>query len=247
MRYKITVEYDGEKFCGWQRQLSDRTVQQTLEEALEKLGIKTVVTASGRTDSGVHAAGQVAHFDAECSIPTDKFPLVVNAYLPDDVSVTECEIVSGGFNARFDAKRKTYCYRLYYSRVRHPLLEKNHTHVTVEPNENAMRHAAEYIVGEHDFKCFEASGSKVKSTVRTVYSLEIKTGELKGAKTYEIYVTGNGFLYNMVRIIAGTLYYVGIGKLSPDDVKEIIKKKKRVGAGKTMPPKGLTLEEVFYQ
>lgn len=247
MRYKLTVEYDGEKFCGWQRQLSDRSVQQTLEEALEKLGIKTVVTASGRTDSGVHAAGQIVHFDAESSIPTDKFPLAVNAYLPDDVSVTDCEIVSDGFNARFDAKRKTYCYRLYYSRVRHPLLEKNHTHVTVEPDEEKMKRAAQYIVGEHDFKCFEASGSKVKSTVRKVYALDIKTSLNNGSKIYEIYVTGNGFLYNMVRIIAGTLYYVGIGKLLPEDVLEIIKKKKRVGAGKTMPPKGLTLEEVFYE
>lgn len=246
MRYKLTVEYNGKDYHGWQVQKNAITVQEVLESALCKIGIKTTTVASGRTDSGVHAVGQVVHFDSDVKIPCDRLPLAINAYLPLDVAVVKCEIVSGDFNARFSAKKKTYCYRFYVSRLRHPLLEINHYQVVKSLDLDAMRAAANEIEGEHDFKCFEAVGSKVIDTVRTVYEIRFETKDLIGGKEIEIYVTGNGFLYNMVRIIAGTLLYVGQGKLTAEDVRTIIEKGDRTMAGKTLPAKGLTLERVEY-
>ncbi|MGN0795403.1 MAG: tRNA pseudouridine(38-40) synthase TruA [Christensenellales bacterium] len=247
MRFKLTVEYDGTKYHGWQKQENALTVQETLEKALAKLGINATTTASGRTDSGVHAKGQVVHFDGDVKIPCESLPLAINSYLPSDVAVVKCEKAADDFNARFDAKRKTYCYRMYVSRLRHPLLENNHYHVTGNIDLEKMKSAAKVIEGEHDFKCFEASGSTVSDTVRTIYEIKIKTTELIDCREIEIYVTGNGFLYNMVRIIAGTLLYVGQGKLSVDDVKNILENKDRTAAGKTLSAKGLTLEEVVYE
>lgn len=254
MRYRAVISYDGTDYVGWQRQLNGISVQEKMEIALAKIfGTPTQCTASGRTDSGVHADGQVIHFDAETSIPVDKIPYAVNTELPDDISMLHCEVVDDDFNARFSAKRKTYMYSLYSSPHRLPTLNRNHTHIISPLNIEDMKKGAEYIVGEHDFKCFEASGSVVKSTVRTIYSLDIKTTEIEGVKSgafapvkVEITVTGNGFLYNMVRIIAGTLVYVGMGKLTPEDVEEIILSKDRTKAGKTLPPEGLTLVSVEY-
>ncbi len=254
MRYRAVISYDGKNYVGWQRQLNGMSVQEKMEIALSKIfGTPTSCTASGRTDSGVHAEGQVVHFDAETSIPTDKIPYAVNTELPDDVSMLACEETTEDFNARFSAKRKTYRYSLYSSPHRIATLNTNHTHIISPLNIEDMKKGAEYIVGEHDFKCFEASGSVVKSTVRTVFSLDIEVknlAEIKGAAfqpvKVDIAVTGNGFLYNMVRIIAGTLVYVGMGKLTPEDVKDIIDSKDRTKAGKTLPPEGLTLVSVEY-
>ncbi len=254
MRYRAVISYDGKNYVGWQRQLNGMSVQEKMESALSKIfGTPTSCTASGRTDSGVHAEGQVVHFDAETSIPTDKIPYAVNTGLPDDVSMLACEETTEDFNARFSAKRKTYRYSLYSSPHRIATLNTNHTHIISPLNIEDMKKGAEYIVGEHDFKCFEASGSVVKSTVRTVFSLDIEVknlAEIKGAAfqpvKVDIAVTGNGFLYNMVRIIAGTLVYVGMGKLTPEDVKDIIDSKDRTKAGKTLPPEGLTLVSVEY-
>lgn len=255
MRYRAVISYDGTNYVGWQRQLNGISVQEKMEVALGKIfGTPTQCTASGRTDSGVHAEGQVVHFDAQTSIPTDKIPYAVNTELPDDISMLYCEETHDDFNARFSAKRKTYKYSLYSSPHRLPTLNRNHTHIISPLNVEDMKRGAEYIVGEHDFKCFEASGSVVKSTVRTVYSIDVKVEEIEGVKggafapvKVEISVTGNGFLYNMVRIIAGTLVYVGMGKLTPEDVKNIILSKDRTKAGKTLPPEGLTLVSVEYQ
>ena len=255
MRYRAVISYDGTNYVGWQRQLNGISVQEKMEVALGKIfGTPTQCTASGRTDSGVHAEGQVVHFDAQTSIPTDKIPYAVNTELPDDISMLYCEETYDEFNARFSAKRKTYKYSLYSSPHRLPTLNRNHTHIISPLNVEDMKKGAEYIVGEHDFKCFEASGSVVKSTVRTVYSIDVKAEKIDGVKggafapvKVEISVTGNGFLYNMVRIIAGTLVYVGMGKLTPDDVKEIILSKDRIKAGKTLSPEGLTLVSVEYQ
>ena len=254
MRYRAVISYDGTDYVGWQRQLNGISVQEKMEIALTKIfGTPTQCTASGRTDSGVHADGQVIHFDAETSIPVDKIPYAVNTELPDDISMLYCEVVDDDFNARFSAKRKTYKYSLYSSPHRLPTLNRNHTHIISPLNIEDMKKGAEYIVGEHDFKCFEASGSVVKSTVRTIYSLDIKTTEIESVKggafapvKVEITVTGNGFLYNMVRIIAGTLVYVGMGKLTPEEVEGIILSKDRTKAGKTLPPEGLTLVSVEY-
>jgi len=186
--------------------------------------------------------------------------------LPDDVSMLSCEIAPDGFNARFSAKRKTYCYKLYVSRQRRPLLEPTHEHVVLPLDMRAMRAAAAVIEGEHDFKCFEAAGSVIKNTVRTVYGVDIRIIPLSRASSVfadgavceetsdgiandcvvEISVTGNGFLYNMVRIIAGTLVYCGLGKLCADDVRAAIERGDRTLAGKTLPAKGLHLVSVVY-
>lgn len=257
MRYRAVISYYGANYVGWQRQLNGLSVQEVLEKALEKtFGAPTSATASGRTDAGVHALGQVVHFDADTSIPTDKIPFAVNTHLPDDVSMLSCEIAPENFNARFSAKRKTYCYKIYVSKHRLPVLELDHEHITYPLDLDKIEQAAKIIEGTHDFKCFEASGSVVKNTVRTVYSVDVATRHFDNAtvradgKFFEgelsISVTGNGFLYNMVRIIAGTLVYVGIGKLTPQDVSRILETGDRKAAGKTLGAKGLTLMSVQY-
>lgn len=257
MRYRAVISYYGANYVGWQRQLNGLSVQEVLEKALEKtFGAPTSATASGRTDAGVHALGQVVHFDADTSIPTDKIPFAVNTHLPDDVSMLSCEIAPENFNARFSAKRKTYCYKIYVSKHRLPVLELDHEHITYPLDLDKIEQAAKIIEGTHDFKCFEASGSVVKNTVRTVYSVDVATRHFDNATVradgkffdgeLSISVTGNGFLYNMVRIIAGTLVYVGIGKLTPQDVYRILETGDRKAAGKTLGAKGLTLMSVQY-
>ncbi len=257
MRYRAVISYYGANYVGWQRQLNGLSVQEVLEKALEKtFGAPTSATASGRTDAGVHALGQVVHFDADTSIPTDKIPFAVNTHLPDDVSMLSCEIAPENFNARFSAKRKTYCYKIYVSNHRLPVLELDHEHITYPLDLDKIEQAAKIIEGTHDFKCFEASGSVVKNTVRTVYSVDVATRHFDNATVradgkffdgeLSISVTGNGFLYNMVRIIAGTLVYVGIGKLTPQDVSRILETGDRKAAGKTLGAKGLTLMSVQY-
>lgn len=257
MRYRAVISYYGANYVGWQRQLNGLSVQEVLENALEKtFGAPTSATASGRTDAGVHALGQVVHFDADTSIPTDKIPFAVNTHLPDDVSMLSCEIAPENFNARFSAKRKTYCYKIYVSKHRLPVLELDHEHITYPLDLDKIEQAAKIIEGTHDFKCFEASGSVVKNTVRTVYSVDVATRHFDNATVradgkffdgeLSISVTGNGFLYNMVRIIAGTLVYVGIGKLTPQDVSRILETGDRKAAGKTLGAKGLTLMSVQY-
>lgn len=262
MRYRAVISYFGARYVGWQRQLNGLSVQEVLEKALEKtFGTKTSATASGRTDAGVHAEGQVVHFDADTSIPVDKIPFAVNTHLPDDVSMLSCEVVLDDFNARFNAKRKTYCYKIYLAKHRRPMLEPTHEHITVPVYIDKIKEACKIIEGTHDFKCFEASGSIVKNTVRTVYSIDVSVQDLPCLKERDeeripdgaifdcelcISVTGNGFLYNMVRIIAGTLLYVGIGKLTPDDVRSILEGGDRKRAGKTLSAKGLHLVSVVY-
>lgn len=261
MRYRAVISYFGARYVGWQRQLNGLSVQEVLEKALEKtFGAKTSATASGRTDAGVHAEGQVVHFDADTSIPVDKIPFAVNTHLPDDVSMLSCEVAPDDFNARFNAKRKTYCYKIYLAKHCRPMLEPTHEHITVPVDIDKIREACKIIEGTHDFKCFEASGSVIKNTVRTVYSIDVSVQDLPCSEKREeriqggaifdcelcISVTGNGFLYNMVRIIAGTLLYVGIGKLTPDDVRSILEGGDRKRAGKTLSAKGLHLVSVAY-
>ncbi len=279
MRYAAVISYLGTRYVGWQRQINGLSVQEVLEKALTTaFQAPTQATASGRTDAGVHAQGQVVHFDADTTIPVDKIPFAINTLLPDDISMLTCEVVDDNFNARFSAKRKTYCYKLYVSRHRLPIYEPTHEHVILPLDYNKMRACADVIEGEHDFKCFEASGSVIKNTVRTVYSVDIKCIPLtkptfhKDANNYEdfsnlnaqnaynclqndgtindcevlISVTGNGFLYNMVRIIAGTLVYCGLNKLTANEVEDIILSGDRKRAGKTLSAKGLHLIKVVY-
>lgn len=252
MRYRAVISYFGKNYVGWQKQLNGVSVQEKTEKALSAVfGTPTACTASGRTDAGVHAEGQVIHFDSDTSIPPEKIPFAVNTELPADISMLSCEPVDDAFNARFAAKRKTYRYSLYVARHRRPLMDGTRVHIVVPLNLAAVRECAAVIEGVHDFKAFEASGSVVKNTVRTVYSVKISAeGDIDGDTlregTLDVEVTGNGFLYNMVRIIAGTLVYAGMGKLTAADVERAIVLCDRTLVGKTLPPEGLTLVSVEY-
>ena len=244
MRIKLTIEYNGKDFSGWQSQPNGNAVQDYLEGALSNfLGGQSVrIYGAGRTDVGVHAVGQVAHFDTDKRINPFKLCLGVNLSLPEGIAVTNAEVVSDDFDARFGAKSKTYCYGLYVSPTRKPLLDTTRCQLYSMPNVEKMQQAATLLCGEHNFAAFQKSGSNLKGTVRTVNSLTVtQQGQL-----IDIQINGNAFLYNMVRIIAGTLVAVGNGKISLDDVKDMLATGKRKTGIKTLCSKGLTLKEVIY-
>ncbi|MCQ2473073.1 MAG: tRNA pseudouridine(38-40) synthase TruA [Saccharofermentans sp.] len=244
-RIAFITEFDGTDFAGFQSQENARAVQDVIEKALADL-YKTNIRLTGcsRTDAGVHARCHLSHADVPFVIPEDKFPLAMNALLPEDVAVKKSFYVSDEFSARFDIKGKRYIYRVYSSPTRSPLLERTTYYCPVRPDISKMQEAAQYFAGEHDFAAFCATGGSQKTTVRRLFGVKV---EAKGEDPclIEIEVSGEAFLYNMVRIIAGTLLYVGQGKIEPSKVKEIIEKGDRSLAGKTLPAKGLTLEEVF--
>ena len=244
MIVKLTVTYDGTNYCGWQVQPNKITVQEVIEKALLTLtGEKIKVIGSGRTDAGVHAEGQVAHFKREKeNIPPEKFALALNIILPDDVKIVTSERADDDFSARRSAKRKTYVYRTYVSTAILPLKDRYALQLEKQPDVSAMKECAKLIEGEHDFKAFCSSGTSVKTTVRTVYSIDI---EERGNEII-FSVTGNGFLYNMVRIIVGTLLAVGRGKIGKKEVEDMLATGKRALGGKTIPAKGLTLLSVEY-
>ena len=207
MRIKLTVSYDGTCYCGWQVQPNGISVQQTLEKAIElATGESVKVVGSGRTDAGVHAIGQVAHFDTESSIPPQKFFKAINVHLPSDVRVLNSQEVSD-FDARKSAKKKTYCYTAYFGEVEKPLKERYALFLDTIPDIEKMKSAAKLFIGKHDFKCFNASGGGAKTTVRTIYNIDIEFGDGQ----MKVYVCGNGFLYNMVRTLVGTLLKAGYG------------------------------------
>ncbi len=247
MRYALLLGYDGTLFSGWQRQgKGERTVQGELERAASELfGTPTRVTASGRTDAGVHALGQVCHFDAETALPAEKLCLMLNAFLPPDIRVYKSCIAPDGFDCTRGAKRKTYCYRVYTAAAEIPVLDRYAVRILGVPCLQTMQRAADMVVGKHDFKAFCAAGSSAKTTVRTVFSVEIRVRAEKLYTMSEIYVTGNGFLYNMVRILAGELIAVGLGK-STAGLEAALASGNRTCLSKTMPAKGLMLETVEY-
>ena len=242
-RVKLTVAYDGTGYCGWQVQPNGITVEGVLNKALRKLtGEEITVMGASRTDSGVHAKGQCGHFDIDTNIPAEKFAFILNSKLPKDIRIKKSWQAEEDFHCRFSAKGKRYIYRIVNAPHASALLNRFSTHVPEKLDIDLMREAAEYIVGTHDFKAFCAAGSSVKTTVRTVNKVDIqKTNEL-----IEITVEGTGFLYNMVRIIAGTLIEVGKHKKTPQNVKAIIDGQIRKDAGMTAEAKGLTMDEVFY-
>lgn len=247
MRVVFTVAYDGTDFCGWQVQTNKRTVQGVLERAIyEATGENVRVTGSGRTDSGVHAAGQVCHFNTSTLIPPEKLYLCVNQYLPSDVSVLSSREADDNFDCSRAAKRKTYRYRIYISPAKNPLLERYCVKAEAEPDILLMRAAAEYFVGEHDFKAFCASGSSAKTTVRKIYSVGISEENIFGARVIFFDVCGGGFLYNMVRSMVGELMEVGLLRLPPEAVKKSLEEPNRSAIGRTMRAKGLTLISVEY-
>ncbi len=239
----LIIEYDGSAFCGWQVQPDKETVQGRVEQALfETLGHKVRLTASGRTDVGVHAKGQVANFYTENPISCYKLPLALNVRIYPHIAVKDCFEVPLAFDSRRSAKKKTYCYRLYCSRTPSPLRDNTHCQVYKRLDVSKMKQAAEYLQGRHDFSAFCATGGSSVTTEREVYSCRVEAF----ADTVEIYVTGSAFLYNMVRIIAGTLVDVGSGKIPPEEVREILLSRDRRRAGKTLKAGGLTLESVEY-
>ena len=242
-RYKLTIQYDGTEYCGWQKQKNGVSVQEVLTSALGEIAEGEVkITGSGRTDSGVHARGQVAHVDMTTTVPHDKIALAINPRLPKDIAIINSCEVPASFHARYGAKRKTYEYRTYVSNVTLPLLDRYALRLDKAPDLNLIKKCAKLFVGEHDFKAFMSTGSSVIDTVRTIYDLTVD-----GEEEIVFKVTGNGFLYNMVRIIVGTLLDVGYCKKTIDEVKMAIEEGDRGLAGRTVPAHGLTLHSVIYE
>lgn len=241
--FKITLEYDGTKYNGWQKQGNTKnTIEYKLLEILKRMtGKNTEIFASGRTDSGVHAKGQVANFKIETIMSAKEILSYINTYLPEDIRVLQCEEVDERFHSRLNAKRKTYIYRIYQGKP--PVFDRKYVYSTdFDLNVVEMNKASECFIGKHDFKSFCTKQKMKKSTVREIYSLDI----VQNGNETDIIITGNGFLYNMVRIISGTLLAVGKGQLSADMIPEIIEAKNREKAGETLPPKGLCLLSVQY-
>ena len=242
-RIHLIVEYDGTNYAGWQRQSNALAVQQVLEEALSRLtGERVVVHGASRTDAGVHALGQSCHFDTLSRIPADKFSYAVNTLLPPDIRVRASREVSPDFHARFSTKGKRYRYLFYDDRHAGALNRFTHAHSIYPLNDALMRAEANALIGTHDFAAFAASGSVVKDTVRTIWRAEVT----RSGHDVQLIVEGSGFLYNMVRIIAGTLRDIGSGKLAPGALKRAIDTGDRLDLGVTAPAHGLTLMEVFY-
>lgn len=242
-RVLLTLSYDGTAYAGWQRQQNALAVQQVLEEALEALtGEPVRVTGASRTDAGVHALAQRAHFDTASSIPPEKFPFALNTRLPDDIRVTEGREVPPDFHARFDAKGKTYRYRIHNAPHASALWRDTCAHVPQRLDIDAMRQSLTPLVGTHDFAAFEAAGGTAKTTVRTIESISL---DARGAEL-TLTVSGNAFLYNMVRIIAGTMLDIGMGRLAQDAFARALESGDRLALGITAPAKGLELTEVRY-
>lgn len=243
-RVKLTVAYDGTNYCGWQIQPNGVTVQEVLNQQLSELTGENVETiGASRTDAGVHALGNVAIFDTNMRMPGEKFSYALNQRLPEDIRIQKSEEVSPQFHPRYTKSEKTYEYRILNRKFPIPT-ERLYAHFTYLPLDvEKMRRASAYLTGEHDFKSFCGSGAQVKTTVRTIKSIDItETGDL-----ITIRVTGNGFLYNMVRILAGTLMEVGAGKYPPEHVGEILEACDRKQAGPTAQARGLTLIKIEYK
>ncbi len=241
---KLTIEYDGKDFNGWQKQPTKLNIQGTIESAIEKLtGEKVDLTASGRTDAGVHAIGQVANFKSNITIPIDKIPVAINSNVKKSIIIKKAEEVDERFHSRLSCKNKTYRYIINNSEIGTALYRNLETHIPNKLNITKMKEAIKYFEGEHDFKAFKSSGGSSKSSIRTIYKAEII--EKENDRIW-IELTGNGFLYNMVRIISGTLVEVGLGKIDATDIPNIIKEQNREQAGKTLPPQGLYLINVEY-
>ncbi len=240
---KITVSYDGTSYCGWQAQKNGQSIQQEIERALYELtGENIKIIGSGRTDAGVHANGQVANFLTASSIPAKNFAKALNTHLPYDIRIGYSEQVDLSFNARKSAKKKTYSYKFYYGESENALLYRYATYIKDKPDMERFRRAGFLMQGEKDFKCFMASGSSVKSTVRTVYSVDV----IERDNLVEVLVCGNGFLYNMVRSMVGTMLKFAYGKIDESDIKKMFSSGDRKIVGKTMEAKGLTLKSVEY-
>lgn len=240
---KLIIEFDGSNFCGWQKQPKGRTVQKVIETAISKsTGEDIIINGSSRTDAGVHAREMVANFFTNSTIPGDKFREAINTRLPKDVSIVKSEEVAEEFHARYSSKGKTYSYTIINRYERLSLGHQYLYHYRYKLDVNEMRKACKYFVGRHDFRAFMSPGSSIKTTTRTVKELYIE----QNMDEIKILITADGFLYNMARIIVGTLLRVGNGKLKAEEIENIIIEGNRKHAGMCVPPNGLILEKVFY-
>ena len=242
-RILLTVSYDGTAYVGWQYQENGPSIQDELEKALQKaLGTFVRVTGASRTDAGVHALGQRAHFDTGSSIPPEKYPFVLNRYLPPDIRVTEGRQVPENFHARFRAVGKLYTYRIHNAPHASAILRNCTAHIPVWLDAEAMRRCVLPLIGTHDFIAFAAAGGQAKTSVRTIDFFDIQRQDTE----ITLRVHGNGFLYNMVRIIAGTLIDVGHGRLPEDCIARALESRNRLDLGVTAPACGLELTRVEY-
>ena len=243
-RVKLTVAYDGTNYCGWQTQSNGVAVQDVLNQHLsELLGEPIETIGASRTDAGVHALGNVAVFDTAHRMPAEKISYALNTRLPEDIKIQKSEEVDGDFHPRYVSSVKTYEYKILNCQMPIPTL-RNYAHFTYVPLDvDKMRQGAQYLIGEHDFKSFCGTGAQVKTTVRHVLDIQFA----KDGNLITMSIKGKGFLYNMVRIIAGTLMEVGRGKYPPEYVAEILAAYDRVIAGPTAPARGLTLVGIAYE
>ena len=240
---KLVIEYDGTKFGGWQKQNDKLNIQGEIEKAIETVtGEKCDLIASGRTDAKVNALAQVANFKTNSNIEIEKLPYAINSQLKKSIVIKDAKEVDERFHSRYSVHSKTYRYTINNSKFGTAIYREMEYHFPVELDDKKMSKAIKYFVGEHDFKAFKASGTSSKSSVRTIYDAKV----WRDGERIFIELTGNGFLYNMVRIIAGTLVDVGVGKIKPEDVEQIINSKDRSQAGKTLPATGLCLMKVDY-
>lgn len=240
---KLTIEYDGKSFNGWQKQPTKLNIQGEIEQAIKRVLQEEVsLNASGRTDAGVHALGQVANFKTNSNMPIEKIPYAINSVLKKSIVIKDAQEVDDRFHSRYSCKGKKYRYVINNSKYGSSIYRGLEYHISQTLNIDLMIKATKHFEGKHDFKGFRASGTSNKDSVRTIYKAEV----IKQDDRVFIELTGNGFLYNMVRIIAGTLLDVGLGKIQPEALPEIIESKDRTKAGKTLPAQGLFLVEVYY-
>ena len=243
-RVRMVLAYDGTNYCGWQLQPNGITIEEVLNQALSELLREPVaVIGASRTDSGVHAEGAVAVFDTENRMPADKICFALNQRLPEDIRVLQSDEVPLTWHPRKQNCVKTYEYRILNRKISMPTRRLYSHFCYFDMDVEKMQQAAEYLLGEHDFKSFCGAGAQVKTTVRTIYDFQIK----KEDDEICMRITGSGFLYNMVRILAGTLIEVGSGARKPEDMLEIIEAKDRKKAGATAPARGLTLIKIQYE
>ena len=242
--YKIILEYEGTRYNGWQRQgNTPNTIQEILEKTIGQIvGEKVEVNGSGRTDAGVHASGQVANFKTTKGFSTDFLIDSINIALPSDIRIIKCEAVNERFHSRLNAREKTYIYNIDTSKKPNVFTRRTIQHYPYNLDIDKMKRATTHLIGEKDFKAYTSNKRTKKSTVRTIYSIEIVE---KGSEISIIY-KGNGFLYNMVRILTGTLLEVGTGKIKPEEIDNITNSRDRAKAGPTVSPRGLVLFEVGY-
>ena len=244
MRVKMVVAYDDTNYCGWQIQPNGVTIEQKLNEALTDLLQEPIkVTGASRTDAGVHSLGNVCIFDTNTRMPAEKISYALNTRLPEDIVVQDSCQVPESFHPRFSKSRKTYEYRILNQKFRNPTRRLDTHFYYYDLDVEAMQRAAAYLVGEHDFKSFASTGGQAETSIRTIYSLDVE----KRDSIITIRVKGNGFLYNMVRIIAGTLIKVGAGEILPEEIPAILEAKDRSAAGPTAPAKGLTMIGLEYE